>query len=159
MCCLTIGGPGSAERFATHQYKNAYMRSIGGKRREHTYPRRTGPQNHVVKMARWSEMRAAIKMAAIETTKDTPNAATLPMIAINETLPTSLLPLYQVDGVVPTTGAQYGNLSSSVMVGNENPRALDFWACVAELAGRRADAKLSRASPWRGPRVYEKRAL
>ena len=126
MCCLTIGGPGSAARYASYQYKHADMSSIGGKRREHTYPRRTGPQNHVVKMARRSEMRAAIKMAAIETTKDTPNAATLPLIAIDETLPMSLLPLYQVDGVVPTTGAQYGNLSRSIMVRNENPRAFDF---------------------------------
>ena len=76
---------GSATRCDACQYKHVDMRSICGNDREHTYRRRTGPQNLVVNLSKLtcssrSKNDRAIK---IERTKDTQTSATLPLIAMN----------------------------------------------------------------------------
>lgn len=86
-------GPGSVTRYASHQYKHIDMRSKCGTHREHTYQRRTGPENLVVNRSERSKNDRAIKMTQIERTKDTQTRATLPLIAIDEAVRMSLLPV------------------------------------------------------------------
>ena len=86
-------GPGSATRYASYQYKHTDMRRKCGNHREHTYQRRTGPENLVVNRSERSKNDRAIKMTQIEIRKDTTHAATLPLIAIDEAVRTSLLPV------------------------------------------------------------------
>ena len=54
-------GPGSATRYASHQYKHIDMRSKCGTHREHTYQRRTGPENLVSIGASGAKMTALSK--------------------------------------------------------------------------------------------------
>ena len=86
-------GPGSATRYASYQYKHIDMRSTCGNHREHTYQGRIGPENLVVNRSERSKNDRAIKMTQIERTKDTQTRATLPLIAIDEAVRTSLLPV------------------------------------------------------------------
>ena len=89
-------GPDSALRCEAYQYKHGDMRSIYGDHREHTYRRRTDPQNLVVNLSKCSSRSKndrAIEMTRIERRKDMRTSSTLPLIDINEAVRISLLPV------------------------------------------------------------------